>query len=824
MNNLKTQIEELLYENAADFEIAKVLKKDTKLYFGTLEETFANSGGKDFLVKHTKKIDSILKLVYKAAHRSMFGDYMPMKNSVPLALVALGSYGREQLCVHSDIDLMIVYKEIPGYNTKEMIEKILYILWDTGLKLGHRVHTVEELHEVSKTDITIKTALIESRFIDGSRFIWTETQNAISLIRHDNIEEFIELKLEEQEKKHKKHPITMEPNLKDGAGGFRDANLVYWIGKVLFNTDNIKSLPSSIINDKEYKEFRVALEFLFRVRSALHLVAKRKEDKLRLDLIPDIATLLGYEINKKAHMRFASKVTESLKTIRLYSIIWVDTLTHTYNKQKKLTKNYIYPQKSAKDFNTVLNRLIDAADEPFTAHPTLLQKLINIPKPERLDRNLYHSISMLFSRPNVYSILVALSYAKLLPYTIPPMKKVINLPQFDGYHQYAVDTHSLRCVYHLENIEDNFIQNRWHTLSTEEQKMLKIVTFLHDAGKGRKRDHHDVGVALFKVFTSKLGMKNDLIQTGETLIQYHTLMSKVAQREDLYAEAVILHFASHFKTQKLLDMIYILTYADMSGVGDGIYNSYTAKLIRTLYKQSTEVLGQTKRLDEAEKRTKKIASLKRNAQFTALTRARQNKIIAIPSNLLFLRYTPKRILAITTKAFETEEYTYTISNEKHLTIEIIRKESFNLSYLLGELSNLDVVNMDICKLFNNLKYFKIDFSETISEEEVGFTEEMIRKSFVIFKNDTPLKANIRKKEIDIDCEHSKTYAIMHINATNQKGLLAYIIDMFDDMGIDIVTAKVHTLKNRARDMFLIEKNGNFCHNVDIIIEKLTGTN
>jgi len=298
----------------------------------------------------------------------------------------------------------------------------------------------------------------------------------------------------------------------------------------------------------------------------------------------------------------------------------------------------------------------------------------------------------------------------------------------------------------------------------------------------------------------------------------------VAQREDLYSETVILAFASHFKTQKLLDMIYILTYADMSGVGNDVYNSFSAKLIRTLYKHSLEVLGQTKRLDEAEKRTKKIASLKRSKAFTLLTRSQQNKIISIPSNLLFLRYTPKRILAITQKAFDTKSYTYTISNKTHLTIEIIRTESFNLSYLLGKLSNIDVVNMDICKLFNGLKYFKIDFSETINEEEIGFLEEMIDKSFTDAIIHTPLNTNIKRDEIDIDCEHSKTYAIMHVNTKNQKGLLSYIIDLFDEMGIDIVTAKVHTLKNRARDMFLIEKNGNFCHNTELIIDKLTGKN
>ena len=821
MDKVKAQIEELLHENAADFEIAKVLKKEIKLYFDTLEDTFATSGGKDFLVKHTNKIDSILKLIYKVAHRSMFGDYAPMKNSIPLALVALGSYGREQLCVHSDIDLMLVYKDIPGYNTKEMLEKILYILWDTGLKLGHRVHTVEELFEVSRTDITIKTALIESRFIEGSHFIWIETQNAITQIRHDDVEGFIRLKLEEQEKKHHRFPITMEPNLKDGSGGFRDANLVYWVGKVLYNTNNIKSLPYDIVDEKEYKSFRIALEFLFRVRSALHLVAGKKEDKLRLDLLPDTALLLGYKMDKKDHMRFASKVIGSLKTIRLYSMIWLNALTHKH-VIKDASKNYMLPKKRSKHLHELLTQLNNKATKPFTPHPTLLQQLINIEKPERLDDTLYQGIAKLFYAPHLYSVFNALSYAKLLNYVIPPIKKVVDLPQFDGYHQYTVDTHSLHCLYHLEHIEDSFIQSLWDALSDDECAMLKMVVFLHDAGKGRRRDHHYVGATLFKIFASRLQMDSKLISIGELLIQQHTLMSKVAQREDLYNETVILSFASYFKTQKLLDMMYILTYADMSGVGNDIYNSFSAKLIRTLYKQSGDVLGQTRRLDEAGKRTKKIATLKRRKGFTSLTRTQQNKIIAIPSNLLFLRYTPKRIMAITKSAFETKGYTYTISNEKHLTIEIIRKESFNLSYLLGKLSNIDVVNMDICKLFNGLKYFKIDFFETISEEEVGFLEEIIDKSFTAITNENPFNTSIQTDEIDIDCEHSKTYAIMHINTKNQKGLLAYIIDMFDSMGIDIVTAKVHTLKQRARDMFLIEKNGNFCHNTDKIIDKLTG--
>jgi [protein-PII] uridylyltransferase len=819
LDKLKAEIEELLYQNAPDFKIAKVIKKDIKNYFYTLEETFAHSGGKDFLVKHTKKIDTILKIVYRVAQREMFGTYAPMKNAIPLALIALGSYGREQLCVHSDIDLMIVYKEIPGYNLKEMIEKILYILWDTGLKLGHRVHTVEELYDVSRTDITIKTALIESRMIEGSNFLWTETQNAIAQIRHDDPGLFIKLKLQEQEQKHLKFPLTMEPNLKEGVGGFRDANLVFWIGKVLYNVSSIKDLPSDIIDEKEYRSFRIALEFLFRVRSALHLTTAKKEDKLRLDLIPSIAKLLGYEESKQGHMKFARKVTESLKIIRLYSSIWLYKLTAAYIEDDP-GKNFIYPE--AEDFNGLLKQLCSHANKPFYAHPSFLQKLITAQKPERPDNTLYRTISNIFYQPYCYSILATLSYTRLLKYTIGPIKKVVDLPQFDGYHQYAVDIHSLRCVYHLEHIKDAFIRTLFDALTRDEKAMLKLVTFLHDAGKGRKRDHHFVGASLFKVFAGKLRMDSTLITMGERLILHHTLMSNIAQREDLYSEKVIFDFASHFPNKKLLDMIYILTYADMNGVSRDTYNSFSAKLIRTLYKQSVEVLGRTALLDEAAKRAKKESSLKKYPAFLALKKSEQKKILSIPSNLMFLRYKPQRIVDISKKAFQTRDYEYLISNEEYLTIEIIREKPFNLGYLLGKLGNLEVVNMDICKLFNELKYFKIDFMQKVTDEELGFIENFIHDSFEERNASLSSKPDIRKDEVEIDCDHSHTYAIMHLKCKNQRGLLAYVIDIFDAIGIDIVTAKVHTLKNRVRDMFLIEKNGNFCHNTDKIIDKLTG--
>lgn len=271
-------------------------------------------------------------------------------------------------------------------------------------------------------------------------------------------------------------------------------------------------------------------------------------------------------------------------------------------------------------------------------------------------------------------------------------------------------------------------------------------------------------------------------------------------------------------------MIYILTYADMNGVGEGIYNPFNAKLIKTLYLNALEALKNPHMLDVATKRLKKEQRLSGNTLFKKLTPLQQKKILQIPSDLLFLQYPPAKIVEIAQKAFATEAYTFDIQREAHLSIEVIRRKPFHIAYLLGKLSALGVVHMDICKLFDELKYFKIDFAGNVDPEEIMHIESILHDSFDTQKSYKSAIPVIHKNELTIDTEHSKTYALMNLNCQDQKGLLAYVTGIFDEIGVDIATAKVHTIKNRARDMFLIEKNGNFCHNVDTIIDKLTGNN
>ncbi len=819
MRTLNSRVEELLYENAQDFEIANVIKKYLKEYFSTLPKIFAQTGGKDFLVRHTRTIDNIIRLIYKVAIREMFGEYTPLKNSIPITLVALGSYGREQLCLYSDIDLMFVYKKVAGYQIEPLIEKMLYLLWDSGLKLGHRVHELSDLSIVAREDITIKSALLECRFIEGSKFLWIGVENALSDIRHEDPESFIRLKVEERRALHKKYPLTMEPNIKEGVGGFRDANMVFWIGKLLYNAPRIRELDTTIVDSEDYREYRIALEFLFRVRSALHIITKKKVDQVRLELLPDLTHLLKFPENYRGQLRLAKRITETLRTIHLYSRIWLERLIGEYIP--KLYDSCYLPKSNYKELLPIIEDLNHQASKAFIIHPKLLDTLIHSKRPERPNIDLHQALRHSFESNFASSVIASFVEAKMLGYMIPPMKKVIDLPQFDGYHQYAVDRHCVETLKHIETIKDPFIAKLFEELNPKQKAMLKVVALLHDAGKGRKKDHHSVGASLFRIFAKKLGFDDDMIEDGYKLILYHTLMSVTAQREDIYSEKTALAFVSRFGNHKLIDMIYILTYADMKAVGSDVYNSHSARLLRIFYHQSLEVLKYENRLDETAKRLRAIDRLKNSRNFNELPKSLRNKILSIPSNAFFIRHSTKRIIAIAKRANDMQEYTSKISNRDNLTIEIIRRNDLNLAWILYRLNRLEIVAMEIVKLWSGLKYFKIDFNDKLDESEIPQIDKIIQEALIPQSKLELSKPQIAIADIETNCQHSQEYALMKLKTIDQSGLLAYLIYLFDYFKIDIASAKIHTLKGRVNDLFLIEKNGNFCHNIDNIIKKLT---
>ncbi len=834
MMDIELKIEDILETDGSDFELSKLFKAYIKEYKESLPKIFEESQGKDFLVKHTRKLDHIISLMYKVVLRRLFGNYQPMRSSIPIAIVALGSYGREQLCVHSDIDLLLVYEPTPGYNIDLILEKLLYLAWDAGLKLGHRVHEVSDLFGASNEDLTIKTALMEARFITGSSFTWHATQRELERIRKHNQKEFILAKITEAQQRRKRYPISMQPNVKEGVGGLRDANFLFWIAHTIYGIRSLKELRGEVFSDEEYKEYRIALELIFRVRSALHIITGKQEDRLLLEHMPRITELLGF----KDTFKFASKVLEAgwrinnftqiftKKMVRgyIYESANIKTFRHLrlrkgiYLKENRLFASYSLPQQN---IDTLLELLLTLQDKDYRFDAGFLRLFTYAKIIHPLPTSTYTFLARLLERKHIYSFLKLFYDAGILHELFPNFRKVLHLPQFDGYHTYPVDLHSIKCVQALENIQDPYVKNVYDELDKEQKQLLKAVVLLHDTGKGRKQDHSEVGAKLILDFAKKIGFSKEQQERAALLVKHHTLMSSVAFKEDIYHEKTLYKFMSHLKDQLNLKLLYIHTYADINGVGNDIYTSFNSKLLRELYENALEISQNKERITDASRRLSVEKRIKNLPEFQSLPRTLQKKILKVESNLFFFRHSPKDIVSIAKKAKETKEYTYSITTHPSLVIEIFRKKPINIGYLLAMLSQFDVAGMEIFTLFDDIKYFKIEFQEQIDDTMIPELRHIIEESFDMSKSISLKRIHIKRKDISIECDHSLMYASLSIKTENQRGLLAFIMQKFEELGINIATAKIHSNKKTVRDTFLMTKQHNLCDNTEQIYDYLT---
>ena len=836
MIELTIQIEELISNNATDFQISKVFKTYYKNYLDSIDTTVETTGGKDFFIKHTKHTDKFLILLYKYILRKNFGSHQPMSSSIPISLVALGSYGREQLCIYSDIDIMLLYENVKGYNLKNIMEEFITLAWDCGLKLGSRVHELKEISDAVKEDITIKSSILESRLIYGSKNLWFGYENVLSKIRKTNQKEFVLDKLEEHKQRLLKYPLKMEPNIKDGYGGIRESNMMYWMANILYGATNTKDLIGTQFTEDEYKKYRQALEFIFQVRNALHNIARKKQDQVTFDILPELSSKLGFK-NKPRYTKDRLCMTKILSCLHIIHS-FTATMVKKFTRQTLFEASNIPKLKKLrlkKNLYIIDNTLFCSFHRKEQTLNTLLKELIELPVDvERFDRSyiyyasraklpkvqtkeLKKSIKTILSKPNLYPLMKLIYNAGLFQAVLPSTKKMIDQPQFDGYHLHPVDIHSIKTLKFSQNIEDPYIKSIFNDLTNEQKIMVRLVAFFHDIGKGRTEDHHIVGEKLFKSMMKSFDFNEEFIKLGARLVRYHNMMSYMATHEDIYSEKTILNFTGLIKTKEALKLLYAVTYCDISAVGKNIFNSSTASLLKQLYLQSLPAFENEDFLNESKRRIAKQNAIKNLDKYKELPLVLQKKIMYIASNQIFLRLKAEDILDIAIKAKDVESYIYKITNDSQLTIRIIRKSPLNLGYLLGKLEFLNIASMNIFKLYDNKKAFDISFSEKVDNEDLFFIEEIIKDSFDMSKTVITKTPTIKKDDIRIDCNHTAYLASMHIIAKDQKGLFAYIAKIFDDFRVEIESAKLHTLNGYARDLILIEKNGNFCSKQEEIV-------
>ncbi len=578
--------------------------------------------------------DTLIKTMYEFIVQNV---YLPkdLKNIDKICLVAVGGYGRGTLAPFSDIDLLFLHSNKLNNWTESVIEYMLYILWDLGFKVGHATRNLDQCLELSKSDLTIRTSILEARYVHGHKDLYEKLiQRFNTEIVAKTADEFIEMKLDERDKRHNTYGSSrflVEPNVKESKGGLRDLHTLFWIGKYLFRTQALDDLTKNdqFLTSSELNSFKKAEDFFWVVRCHLHFISNRDNEVLTFDKQLELASRLGYakrpgqkdverfmkhyfmtakEVGNLTRIVCASLEEKSIKKDpTVYEVL--DNLLSFRKKDNKETNFYIKKGRLHTKDNFSFNenkldliRLFIIADQDnVLLSPEIIQstnRSLKIIDNDLRNNKLANKIFLdLFSNSREpETILRNMNDAGVLAKFLPDFARVEGMSLFNLYHNYTVDEHLLKTVGFMSKIINNTLSQPHPFTSNfnaklDNKKVLLLSAFLHDIGKGRKQDHSILGSQITEKLCNRIGMKKNEVSQTAWLVKNHLVMSDVAQKRDLYDPKTIVDFASIVKNQKNLDYLLALTVADIMSVGPSIWNAWKSGLLRTLYNETSNYLS-----------------------------------------------------------------------------------------------------------------------------------------------------------------------------------------------------------------------------------------
>jgi len=562
-----------------------------------------------------------------------------------IAVLAVGGYGRAEMAPHSDVDLLFLtpWKITPW--AESVIESMLYILWDLKLKVGHASRTVKDCVRLGRDDITIRTALLENRFLAGHALLATELNDRLwsDLFRNTG-PEFIEAKLAERAARHKRQGgqrYVLEPNVKEGKGGLRDLQTLYWIGKYLHRVPSAKGLVAAgLFSLDEYENFARAEDFLWTVRCHLHYITGRASDQLTFDMQVEVAARMGYRDSggRRAVEHFMQDYFRQATKVGELTRIFLTQLEARHAKSEPALIGFFRRRKPLKPGYRLMQGRIDVADpQAFLAnklnllrifeealrtglllHPNAMRLIASnlglIDDGMQTDREANRIfIDLMLKHGNPERSLRRMNELGVLGAFIPEFERIVAMMRFNVYHHYTVDEHTIQCISTLAQIERGELVEELPIASrilTEgvNRKVLYVALLLHDIGKGRPEDHSILGAQIARRIAPRLGLTAEECETVEWLVRYHLLMSDMAQKRDIGDPRTLRDFAKAVKTKKRLDLMTVLTVCDIRGVGPGTWNNWKAMLLRQLYRDTAtalegglETLNRENRADEAKR-------------------------------------------------------------------------------------------------------------------------------------------------------------------------------------------------------------------------------
>ena len=526
----------------------------------------------------------------------------------------------------SDIDLLFLTRDRITPRAEAVIEAMLHLLWDLGLKVGHASRTISDCLQLGREDYTIRTSLLEQRYLVGDSGLADALQRSLrkNLFKGTG-REFIEAKLAEREARHRKQGqrYVVEPNVKEGKGGLRDLQSLFWIAKYVHGVQDVDELIRlKVLAPEELAMFEKAENYLWAVRCHLHLASGRANEQLSFDMQVQVAERMGYvdRGGRRAVEHFMQDYFRHATLVGDLTRIFLTKLEATHTKGEPLLERLLKRRPRLKDgYKLVHGRLAIQNRRKFLADPVNLLRLFEEglrtgllihPDAMRLVTANLHMIDddlrqnreatrifldLLLKHGNPERALRRMNELGVLSAFIPEFEPIVAMMQFNMYHSYTVDEHTIQVISNFNRIEQGALEEELPVASEIlraglNRKVLMVAMLCHDIGKGRETDHSVLGAQISRSVAPRLGLSKAECDTVEWLVRYHLLMSDMAQKRDIADPRTIRDFAKAVGSVKRLDLLLLLTVCDIRGVGPGTWNNWKAVLLRALYRQTRTAL------------------------------------------------------------------------------------------------------------------------------------------------------------------------------------------------------------------------------------------
>ncbi len=582
------------------------------------------SAGHDCAEAQAFLVDQLVRTI----HDHVIADVYPSHNRTSgerLTIMAVGGYGRGEMAPHSDVDIAFV---TPGKQTswcEQVIEAMLYYLWDLGLKVGQSSRSLDDLVRMGRGDLTIRTALLEGRYVWGDQELFDEGRARFwNEVVAGTERQYVAEKLAERNDRHKRQGdsrYVVEPNVKEGKGGLRDLHTLYWIGKYIHHVRDVSELVDvGLLTGSEYRAFRRAENFFWAVRCHLHAITGRAEDRLTFDLQREVAARMQFadRPGKSAVERFMQYFFLQAKRVGHLTGLFLAQLDEQFAKKapRGLLAGFRARKRSLKGFVVFGGKIDVPSDTWFAQDPVRLIEMFVFadangfevhPDAMRLavrDARLVDSVrndpranalflDLLSSRSDPETVLRWFNEAGVFGRFVPDFGRVNAQMQFDMYHHYTVDEHTIRAIGLMARIEKGELKAD-HPMASglihkiANRRVLYVAILLHDIAKGRRGDHSELGGEVALKLCPRLGLSAEETQLVAWLVRTHLLMSAVAFKRDLADWKTISDFVAQVQTVERLRLLSLLTIVDIRAVGPGVWNGWKRQLINELYDAAEE--------------------------------------------------------------------------------------------------------------------------------------------------------------------------------------------------------------------------------------------